>query len=166
MQAAHAPLAPASRQSRTAAPSIRMDSFRESYFDALFRIECSVFAEDSYRRELFRQMCEDNRELVVIARLGNRAIGYALAEPIPFGAEVVSIAVSARFRGRGVGRRLMQRLLLRLQRQGIPRVFLMVREDNQPAINLYRSLGFRRLRRVPEYYSDGETAIRMRFDFP
>ncbi|MCW5966850.1 MAG: GNAT family N-acetyltransferase, partial [Bryobacterales bacterium] len=67
-------------------------------------------------------------------------------------------------RGQGLGRKLLQRVIARIARAGVGKVFLMVRADNQVAINLYRSMGFRRLRRVAAYYTDGQDAIRMRLD--
>lgn len=144
---------------------LRLESYKPRFFRRLFSIESSVFTEDRYNLELFRHLCEDNRDLLLVARLGNRTVGYVMGELHPRGAEVVSLAVAPPYRNRGVGRRLMRRLLIRMERTGIVRVFLMVREGNAAAIALYRSLGFRRVRRVPEYYGDGEAAIRMRLEF-
>lgn len=144
---------------------LRLESYKPRFFQRLFAIESSVFTEDRYNLELFRHLCEDNRDLLLVARLGNRTIGYVMGELHPRGAEVVSLAVAPGYRNRGIGRRLMRRLLNRMERGGIVRVFLMVREGNTAAIALYRSLGFRRVRRVPEYYGDGECAIRMRLEF-
>ena len=36
---------------------------------------------------------------------------------------------------------------------------LEVRESNTKAINLYKKLGFKELRKKPGYYKDGETAL-------
>ena len=144
---------------------LRLESYKPRFFRRLFAIESSVFTDDRYNLELFRHLCEDNRDLLLVARLGNRTIGYVMGELQPRGAEVISLAVSPRYRKCGVGRGLMRRLLLRMERTGIVRVFLMVREGNAAAVSLYRSLGFRRVRRVPEYYGDGEAAIRMRLEF-
>ncbi len=165
---AAAPSSRAQLRPRVAIPQtreLRLESYKPRFFRRLFAIESSVFTEDRYNQELFRHLCEDNRDLLLVARLGNRTIGYVMGEPHPRGAEVVSLAVAPRYQNRGVGRRLMRRLLIRMERTGIVRVFLMVRESNAAALSLYGSLGFRRVRRVPEYYGDGETAIRMRLEF-
>lgn len=103
----------------------------------------------------------DNRELLLVARAGKRLLGYVMGEWQEGGAEIISLAVQAECRGQGLGRKLLQRLLARIGRAGASKVSLMVRADNQVAINLYRSMGFRRVRRVPAYYMDGQDAIRM-----
>ncbi len=145
--------------------ALRLEPYQPRYFRRLFAIESSVFIEDRYSLELFRHLCRDNRDLMVVARLGNRTVGYVMGELHPRGVEIVSLAVTPAHRNRGIGRRLMQRLLRRLKNSGVARVFLMVREGNGGAIALYRSLGFRRVRRIQEYYGDGEAAIRMRLEF-
>lgn len=156
---------PRQRVSSPSVPELRIESYKPHYFRRLFAIESSVFSEDRYGLGLFRALCNDNRDLLLVARAGNRTVGYVMGEYNAHGAEVISLAVAPSYRNRGIGRRLLRRLLLRLERNGVVRVFLMVRESNEAAIRLYRSLGFRRVRRVPEYYSDGETAIRMRLEF-
>lgn len=68
--------------------------------------------------------------------------GYVSAE-IP----EVAIAVRKAFRGRGIGHRLIAALLKAANAQGVQQVSLSVEEDN-PAENLYRSHGFKALRKV------------------
>lgn len=48
------------------------------------------------------------------------------------------------WRGKGLGRKLMQELLMLLQQQGIETVYLEVIRDNHAAVALYQSLGFTR----------------------
>ncbi len=148
-----------------ASPRFRITSFRESHLEELFAIEAQSFGEDSYRGEFFSRLCMDNRDLLLVAIAGTRPLGYVMGEWQNGGAEVISLAVRPECRELGIGRKLLQRLLLRIQRSDASRVTLMVRADNRPAINLYRSMGFQRIRRVPAYYMDGQDAIRMRLDF-
>jgi ribosomal protein S18 acetylase RimI-like enzyme len=60
---------------------------------------------------------------------------------------VATIAVDARFRGRGFGRLLMQHAELVARERGLGSVVLGVVSDNAPAISLYESLGYATTRR-------------------
>ena len=58
-------------------------------------------------------------------------------------AELVSIAVAPAAQGRGVGRALVDSLLVALAQRGQASVKVLVREENEDANRFYRSLGFR-----------------------
>ena len=55
---------------------------------------------------------------------------------------VFEVVVAQAFRGRGLGRKLMNALRGWAWGEGARRAYLQVMEDNQPAIELYRRLGF------------------------
>ncbi len=76
--------------------------------------------------------------------------------------EIVSIAVDPRLRRLGIGRALMRQTLRALVFEGAESAALAVRESNLDAIAFYESFGFERARRVPDYYEDGEAAVRMK----
>ncbi len=63
--------------------------------------------------------------------------------PDPDTALVEAVAVLPEWRGRGVGRQMMERALAEAARGGRRRVGLYVVEGNTPAVRLYTSLGFR-----------------------
>ncbi len=56
---------------------------------------------------------------------------------------IANVAVHPDHRRQGIANSLTVRTLNYLRRQNVGRVWLQVREDNPPAINLYRSLGFK-----------------------
>ena len=56
---------------------------------------------------------------------------------------VANVAVHPNFRRRGIARKLTQHALVHLAQQRESEVWLQVRDDNPPAIDLYRSLGFK-----------------------
>ena len=67
-------------------------------------------------------------------------------------AEILTIAVEAGWRGRGVGRALMAEMLRRAANAGARAMFLEVDEDNAAALALYRRLGFVKVGERPGYY--------------
>jgi ribosomal protein S18 acetylase RimI-like enzyme len=73
------------------------------------------------------------------------------------------IAVVPAHRGCGLGKMLLAALLDEARGLGVSDVFLEVRADNEPAMALYESFGFRPIdRRVGYYQPDGVDAIVMR----
>jgi len=90
-------------------------------------------------------------------------VGLVVADVTPnYGRDighVKDLAVEPGARGEGVGRLLLRSSLLRLTWQGAAVAKLEVRAGNDAARGLYRSEGFEPLRRVPRYYTDGETAL-------
>lgn len=159
--ASQAPPAPPVKLS-AASQTFRMERFREVHLDPLYAIESRSFGPDSYNRESFAKLCQDNRDLLFVATLCGEVVGYVMGERRSRSAEIVSLAVDREYRGRGLGKKLLLRLLKRLRAEGTVTVFLMVRTDNLVAANLYRDCGFQTLRRVSHYYMDGADALRMK----
>ena len=63
-------------------------------------------------------------------------------------AYIYGVLVYSRFRGQGLGRKLMLLLLERIKGQGIDTAFLQVSSDNVPALKLYEELGFEQIQRL------------------
>lgn len=99
----------------------------------------------------------------LVATEGLTVVGYVVADSVPnHGRDighVKDIAVSADHRGRGIGRRLLDRSLSVLDASGVTHVKLEVRETNEAAIDLYRQFGFEPHHIVRRYYDDGEDAV-------
>lgn len=75
---------------------------------------------------------------------------------------VVSIAVLEKYRNKGIGTALLQASLKAMKEiYGAEEVYLEVRISNEPAINLYRKLGFKEVKVLKHYYADGEDAYLM-----
>ena len=130
--------------------------------DAILRIEDASFGIDAWQAALFLEYLDGCADLFLIAKLNGRNAGYSIACPALRGAEIDSIAVHPRYRGRGVAQRLLTGTLSALRRRRVPACFLTVRRGNRNAIALYRRFGFVRTRNVPGYYEDGEDGWRMR----
>ena len=69
-------------------------------------------------------------------------------------AEILSIAMAAKERGRGLSRGLLATHLGHLAGRGVRTVFLEVEENNQPARRLYEKAGFAVVGRRERYYRE------------
>lgn len=130
---------------------------------SILRIEQKSFGVDAWPADLFKNYALRRPELFLVAQVGRRIAGYSITCVSARGvAEVDSIAVLPRYRGRGIAKMLLQRSIQKVRRIGVSAVTLMVRRENTSAIQLYRRLGFVRTATVKDYYEDGATAWRMR----
>jgi ribosomal-protein-alanine N-acetyltransferase len=116
----------------------------------------------------FEQMLSERNTLVHRLRQGRNIVGFAVSRIAADEAELLSIAVDARHRGRGLSRNLLLTHLGHLAGHGVRTVFLEVEENNQPARRLYDRAGFAVAGRRERYYKQpgGEqlNAVLMRRD--
>ena len=94
----------------------------------------------------------DGHVLAHSLRVGGIFAGFVLSRRAGDEAEILSIAVARRHRGRGLARQLLNLHLGRLAALGVRALFLEVDENNAAAIALYRRAGFREVGKRPNYY--------------
>lgn len=116
----------------------------------------------------FEAMLTERNTLVDRLRIGRNVVGFAVSRVAADEAEILSIAVAASYRGRGLSRNLLLTHLGHLAALGVRTIFLEVEENNQPARRLYESAKFSVTGRRERYYrqSGGEqlNALLMRRD--
>jgi [ribosomal protein S18]-alanine N-acetyltransferase len=93
------------------------------------------------------------------AMTGKTLVGFILSRLAGGEAEILSIAIAPRRRGRGFARPLLDLHLRRLAGLGTRAVFLEVDENNASARALYRRAGFRDVGRRQSYYQSGASAL-------
>jgi ribosomal-protein-alanine N-acetyltransferase len=84
--------------------------------------------------------------------MGTRLAGFIMSRLVEDEAEILSVAVAGRQRGRGLARQLLNLHLRWLAGLGARSVFLEVDEHNDPALRLYHRVGFSEVSRRPNYY--------------
>jgi ribosomal protein S18 acetylase RimI-like enzyme len=127
-----------------------VDSFRDAV-DAVARERLFLARTEAPPREqlaTFVQSNIDSGNPHVIALDGNTVVGWAdikrAGAPAMRHCGVLGMGVLAAYRGQGIGHSLLKAAIIRSWDIGLERIELEVRVDNQPAIALYESLGFRR----------------------
>jgi ribosomal-protein-alanine N-acetyltransferase len=116
----------------------------------------------------FEQILIERNALAHRLRRGNRTIGFIVSRIAADEAEILSVAIAAKYRGQGYSRDLLRTHLGHLAGHGLKTVFLEVEENNRPARSLYARAGFRVVGQRERYYKDagGEqlNAVVMRRD--
>jgi ribosomal-protein-alanine N-acetyltransferase len=87
-----------------------------------------------------------------VITFGRQVIGYGVMSVGAGEAHILNLCISAGYRSRGLGRRLLDYLLDRGAAAGMSEAFLEVRPSNAAAIHLYLSLGFEQVGTRRGYY--------------
>lgn len=127
---------------------------------------CFNTLEETFNRRQVRYLIGDPRAIVTVAVQDDRVLGWAVGlvrqHRKTRSGRLYAVAVHPEAQGRRLGRSLVERTLTSLAELGIVRIYLEVRADNAPAIDLYRKLGFIDHRDLPNYYSMGNHGRRMK----
>lgn len=83
-------------------------------------------------------------------------ITYSLLAP---DADIESVYVKKEKRRQGVADKLISAAINDIKRKGGEKIFLEVRENNAPAINLYLKFGFKRISTRKKYYGEENAAV-------
>ncbi|WP_319774900.1 GNAT family N-acetyltransferase [Breoghania sp.] len=130
------------------------------------------FVRDWSEEEIASLMAGDGVFALVTRRAAptasRRPIGFVMVRTVADEAEILTIAVHPRWRGRGHGKLLMEAAMRRLYADRVRNIFLEVDAENGSACALYERLGFKVVGERKGYYAatgkDGEasTALVMR----
>ncbi len=128
----------------------------------LQRIENECFQEERYSREVIAAMLEEEGFETFLAEddeiMGSATVNY---RDELVAAQLVSIAVLPRFRGKGVARALLAEAEARARRRGADRMVLQVSVTNVAALNLYLHQGYVLQGMIGDYYGPGRDAYFM-----
>jgi ribosomal protein S18 acetylase RimI-like enzyme len=96
------------------------------------------------------------QQIYLKALVNGHLIGDCFAKP-GFGRNRgnvnLGIAISKKWRGKGIGRILLEELIIRLEQKWHPKnIYLHVVSSNNKARQLYESLGFRIIARLPQWF--------------
>jgi len=149
-------------------PRFSVRPFQPADMDRILAVERAGFAEWAWDRKLFAEYASICGDLFLVVESEDKVVGYSITcitrRLLRSRAELVSIAILPSMRGKGAANVLMASILRRLRVRGIPRIALTVKETNARARAFYEKYGFRRVRRVPRYYEDGEDGIQLQLD--
>jgi [ribosomal protein S18]-alanine N-acetyltransferase len=110
----------------------------------------------------YAELQGSNSNLMFVARVANSReqqrsfslAGYIVARMGAGELHINNVAVREHYRGRGIGRSLIDVILAEGIRGGASRAFLELRAGNEAALALYEKCGFRVTARRQKYYSE------------
>ena len=127
---------------------------------AIFAAE-SAYIDCPWTEEQVIDAIQNEHTLFLVAYDGQTFCGYVSGDITLDECEINNIAVVSGYRRQGVAIALMTKLSDTLRARNVKTVFLLVRDDNVPAQELYKKCGFAVVGKRPNYYK-GKDALIMR----
>lgn len=130
----------------------------------LVLLETAGFPIDSFTRRQLLYLITKAQGICLVEEDGGRILGMLvlLWRRNSGSGSIYSVVVDPKVQGKGIGKRLMHEAEVIARQKGLKRLTLQVRLDNAVAIGLYKKLGYTEGGYLPQYYSDGQTAIHFR----
>jgi len=134
-------------------------NFRAADFDRLWRIDQICFPPGiAYTQMDLSGFITRRKAITVVAEYGKdsqfagQIVGFAVAQPIRNIGRILTLDILPEVRRFGLGTRLMEECESRLRANGCRKIYLETATNNEPAVHLYRKLGYGVERVLPLYY--------------
>ncbi|MFI7306170.1 ribosomal protein S18-alanine N-acetyltransferase [Micromonospora aurantiaca] len=137
---------------------MRLGRFRWWHIDEVLPIEADLFGAEQWSAAMFWNELANGHFYLVATDDDGAVLGYAgLAVSPPDEAWVQNVAVRRDAQRRGIGRLLLEALLVEAARRGARSTLLEVAADNAPAQRLYATYGFEPIGVRRGYYQPSNT---------
>ncbi|MFT4861725.1 MAG: ribosomal-protein-alanine N-acetyltransferase [Pseudohongiellaceae bacterium] len=131
-------------------------TMRTSDLDLVVQNEAEAYKTPPWSKRIFVDCLRSGYQCWVLASkqkiVAHGVMSVAIGE-----CHLLTLCVSPEYQRRGFARKLFQVLLDRAVKQSASECFLEVRVSNDPAIKLYRSMGFVQVGLRKNYYPQGES---------
>lgn len=123
---------------------INIGYMTEEDVDCVHRIELASFSMPWSRNSLLDAVTNANARYIV-ARLDANVVGYVGMWYGGDEAEITNVAVDETFRNQGIAGKLMEKAYEIAKDAGMEKLYLEVRESNEPAKSVYVKSGFKEI---------------------
>lgn len=122
--------------------------------EAFFAVANSGFGGKSpwSTESLYLSMGSEN-STVFYATIDGKVVGFIVASETQFTLDIYIVVVDEGYKNRQIGRQLLQALIQYAKEKRIPEILLETRKSNEPALALYKRVGFEKVGLRKAYYS-------------
>lgn len=132
---------------------LHIEPAQQADAETLARLHATGFYRGWPAADFATYLLERDVSVYVACDARRRIAGFALFRTALDEAELLTIVVDPRWRGRKVGAALLAAAFDDLRHSPVRRVFLEVEAENAPALKLYENFGFARIGRREGYYA-------------
>ncbi|MEM1539208.1 MAG: ribosomal protein S18-alanine N-acetyltransferase [Candidatus Bathyarchaeia archaeon] len=126
------------------------------HLDRLYDIERECFKSEAFSKHQIAQLLTHQNSVSLIAKDNNTVVGFVIgmvySENGELTGHILTIDVHPSHRRMGIGAKLLQEIEKIFIGKGVGKCRLEAREDNLAALKLYTKLGYKKVRKLKDYY--------------
>lgn len=126
----------------------------EADINEIYEISSQFF---DWKIEQLKESLSPNN-IFLLKKQNGQTAGFLLAQNLVDSINILLIATKKEFQKQGIASLLLKELE-KIASSNCQKIWLEVKEDNQPAINFYQNHGFKFLTKRKHYYSTGQDAL-------
>lgn len=125
----------------------------------VYHEELKIFGKSLGEKTLYNEIVYNDMSRYYIVLVDGKRAGYIGSWLTLPNAEILNLFISTKYRGFGLGRELVARVVEECGNHEIEYITLEVRPSNRIALAMYESMGFHVVSTRKQYYDDGEDAL-------
>ena len=137
---------------------MEIKDFSNDFLDDIISIEEKSFKKP-WTKDMFLSSSLNEKVKFKIVLEDGKTVGFCLYWTIEDESEILNLAVDPMMRRRSIARKMLEYMEHDIKKEKSQSVFLEVRQSNEPAINLYLSLGFEKIGLRKKYYIDEDAIV-------
>lgn len=142
---------------------IKFKTLSREFIDKVLEIEKQCFPGEEWSYGMFESELKNRISVFIIGidDENGQVVCYGCIWLIADIGEITNIAVAPAYQGEGLGEKTLEILINLCKENGAKEINLEVKENNFPAISLYKKFEFETVGMRRNYYKDGSAAILM-----
>jgi len=140
--------------------AICIEDVASKQLDELYAIERKCFKKEAFSKQQIAFLIGDYNSISLVAKEEDRIVGFIIATMAinnrTMSGHILTLDVNPADQKRGIGTRLLGEIESTFSRKGAKFSELEAREDNDAAIQLYKDFGYKKVRRLVNYYGNAD----------
>ncbi len=136
---------------------MKLRKLEEKDIDIIIKYE-ELYLGSSLGRNQFEIELKNPYAYFIVAEIDNNIVGYISSTLEEFG-EILNFFVVYEYRNQGIGKALLNSVILEAKKNKIKSLYLEVSEKNNNAINLYKTFDFKVSHVRKNYYKDSDAYV-------
>jgi ribosomal-protein-alanine N-acetyltransferase len=138
--------------------AIKIEDASIRLLDELYQIEKQCFNQEAFSKQEIAYLLTDYNSISYLARINDQIAGFIIGridiERDQLFGHIITIEVKTEYRRKMVAQKLLEEIEKTIKNKGVKECRLEVREDNTTAIKLYQKLGYKKIAKLENYYSN------------